>query len=398
MEYTGNVLVDSGIEGLPEDTFPVQVLLVLNGVTLDVTDLAAFTVSNTEIATFEGSSDSLTFAARGSVVLEARYGLLAATATFNRTGAFNIESGGANGLWDPHGGHDVDRDGAVPRDTLNMRTIDFVTELESSGVPAGPLKLHNHGASVFDDRDAFYKLFVSVRVTDDSTNATKGMFVPEGWHKGIDAGAALVVWARAGTDMIVVHPDIADAMADSLSNLFASSGDQGLSDPGQVLLEELMHAAVHQAGLQDEFGEDKDAEDKIIQSVIVTVVPAMMRIHALLEKPFDQWTQWDVTRLQNNVLSIRSILGDGHGSLRDAWGDGPVDAFLQALEWEDTDGNGLPDWLDQKLRDAGLDPDNLPETPDDLPGRTPPLPGGNRPNGPLSPVPEPEIVPVDPNE
>lgn len=123
--YGGNVIVDSGFQSLPDGGFPIQVLIIAEFGIIDVTDLCSFAVSDSEVATFDSGTDHLTFVARGSMILEARYGPLVGLAQFNRFGAFDESGPGFPGII-VHGGAGITRGAGVPRDVLNQNTVAFV--------------------------------------------------------------------------------------------------------------------------------------------------------------------------------------------------------------------------------------------------------------------------------
>lgn len=358
------LLGEAPTEGYADATLQLAAYLQMpDGSLLDVSDAATWQLSDNEIAQLQ--ANDLVFSDFGSVQVSAQFGSLVATIDchyLERMAELGPEAATAIALSD---------DGPpVPRQDLSDAAGNLVDGLSDRGIPSDRL---NDAANVpiLDDRDAFKSpLGYTRRVTNSKTG---GMFIP----KGISfIGNGLTWFVYTDANVIVLRPDIAEAL---VAQGEGAVHDHGLSNEAQVLLEELIHNAIKEAGVQDEIGEE--AEEAIVKEMITNIVPAMLNISTILSKP--QLSQWDLFRLHNNLKKIKQALD----RMRQEHGDQAVDLFLQALGWQDADGNGIPDFIDDALEDRGINPDDLPTSP---PG------GGGGGGGDLEPVDEPTGDPDHP--
>jgi hypothetical protein len=359
----GDVVVDLDEEGIPANSVRMQAFLVSSAGVVDVSSVVTWAISSTGSTAYDSGTRVLTLNSPGSVFVTAVFGGLEAQMVLHHRGTLGHLSGDSP----PLRPGDLRAD-AVPRSILNSRAVEFVHDLEQLGLAMVNVRVNSTGVIVTDDRDTFHKAFLSVRVTSSSI---RGIYIPEG-RRLVFSVVPPAISVQASGDMIVLSPEIADALADPQHALVR---ERSLSPEAQVLLEELIHAAIAEAGALDDVGEN--AEEELAKAITDVVVPAIISLSRLLDRAFDQWDQNDVDQLRTDLHRIKNVLGPTGfpeiiETLRERFGDEAVDAFLEALGWEDADKDGLPDWFEDWLRDQGIDPDDLPETPADLPGVEPP--------------------------
>lgn len=364
------ILAEGDAEALP-NSITLEALFVTEAGVADVSGVVDWHIDDMDVASLDPNTATLTFLGEGFTTITATLGSLEGSM------GLTIEESEVGPLPTAIA---TDASEAVPRQELRDGAETFVQGLGDADIPISDLRNAVDNTSIADDRNAFTHDSGGLgRVTDSETG---GLFVSKGSWFGLNIGGFPPTWVDGhllwtDIDVIVLRPDAAEALA--AGEMFSSSG---LSAMGQIFLEELIHAAVHQAGVDDDIG--MEAEEDMVKVFTGQIVPAMLRIMWLLEKPFEDWTQQDVNSLRTNLnFNIRQQIN----LLRQTWGDDKVDKFLEALGWKDADGDGVPDWLENLLEDHGLDPDSLPDTPDDLPEPPPEEPpGGGGGPGHLTPV------------
>ncbi|MEO1129126.1 MAG: hypothetical protein AAFX05_05375, partial [Planctomycetota bacterium] len=335
---------------LPSDDcgcrIPFEVYLDVNGETVEVTEVVLLTVIDPEIATIDhsGPSPAVVFAEPGTVTLEACIGQVCIDVEVSLRPAPEPPS-----LMPRQG----DIGEPVARQVLRTSVLHMLADLDARSIPVGALLDSLDDTIVADDRDAYRNIFgVSLRVTDADTGA---IYIPSG--PSAEWGLPFIRISRM--DAIVLRPDVAEDFA--ADPIFPADGNPLKSE--EIVLEELLHDVVSDNGLRKLFGkgeEGEDNEERVIGELITMVIPRVFTLMEGVQRP--QWTRQTVQQIRNGINNLRLIIQ----RWRDDIGDEAIDAFLEAIGWEDADGNGLPDWLDQWLRDNGVNPDNLPD-PEDFP-------------------------------
>lgn len=143
-------------------------------------------------------------------------------------------------------------------------------------------------------------------------------------------------------------------------NLYAS-GLGGLNQSGQVVLEELIHAAIDAQGGQGGFlglGGIKEGTDEAVAKGLVQVISNAFRLHKILSNPsFDPDNPTDRNRVLNILRQIQAIIDDLTNGIDPQTGqpyhEGDINwvlDFLKLLGLDDLDGNGISDLLERLLR------------------------------------------------
>ena len=229
-------------------------------------------------------------------------------------------------------------------------------------------------------------------------DATDGMWMSAGAHRDknhnvlVRLATTIVVF---GDTTIIQHPLLVDLVQDG-----PATGSGGASRAWKVVFHEMLHEIIDEFDLEisvprallhaqpgsDLFsaidtqpppdGDGVLTEVEIEEFFARNMEEAMSDISEILEVIHDadgEVGQGQKRRLQGVISRLRTKLA----LLRTVLGPLFFDAMMFLLNWEDSDGDNIPDFVEDALRDAGLDPDGLffcPECPTHM--RPPIGPGG----------------------
>lgn len=303
------VAIDAPDGTTPGPTLPLGAYLRLpDGSLLDVSDAAEWQVLDSEIALLESSN--IVFSGLGSILVTVQFGNLQAVLPchcLERMSGLGPEQAATTAILATESG------APVSRADLQAAAQQILDGLGRKGIPTSTLGTANANTPIVDDRDAFRNPITggSRPITNSETGAR---YIP--WGPSY-IGNWPAWWVFATTDVIVVRPDFAEALVQQGEGVVH---DHGLTNDAQVLLEEMIHQTIDEAGVQEQIGER--AEEAIVKKMTTSIVPAMINIATILEKA--ELTGLDRSRLYQNLETIRN----GLKTLRQENGDAAVDVFL----------------------------------------------------------------------
>jgi hypothetical protein len=364
--------------------------LEFNGVRIDISEICSWAVTSDGFTTWHSADKALGLSPGTTAVVRVSYGELETTAAIG---------------WLPteiaySSDRTVDRDTTIPtQGELGLGVHNVLDALEGLGIPVYAWRRSANNTAFADDRDAIKSHFFgeSVPMTGPATAARF-------FRKGLQIYLAEDNYPTVtyfDLDGIILRPDIAEALANppADSPIFKVNPNSAhIAEWAKTPLHELLHRILYYNDLEDDFPStpnpfDDETED-LVTSIENIVFPNLVAILRTIAQP--ELTDGDRQSLHNRVRELRNEIL----RLRSEYTSDLVDAILETLGWTDADSDGLPDWLEQKLRDKGINPDQPIWTPapggggNPLPVDEDPLP----PDGDNPTVePDPEVEPIDPN-
>lgn len=373
---------------LEDGSIQLYAVLELNGVRVDVSDLCSWAITSDGSTAWHSADRALGLAPGTTAVVRVSWGGIEATTAVS----WLIPEGTG-----PERAMD-DRDGTIPTQAeLGTAVVRVLDQLQGIGVPMDAWRTAASNTVFADNRNAVRTVAgAQVPMTGPSTAAR---FLKKGIYISLDEDN----WPGVSyfeLDLIVFRPDIAEALVNPPPDapIFKDNPNLAhIADWAKIPIHELLHKILLYEGLEDQFPRtpnpfDDETEDLVsrVENRLFPNAAAILRTLALPEL-----TDGDRQSLFYRVRDFRVEVQN----LRQDYGTNLVNSILEALGWTDSDGDGLPDWLEDKLRERGIDPDKPIWTPppggggNPQPVDDPPLPGDGEPT--VEPVPE--VVPADPN-
>jgi|GEM_PF-5663708 len=216
----------------------------------------------------------------------------------------------------------------VDSNTMKERTRTLLDELKTKGVRVDD-KLYSalDNTTIVDDRS---------KIRSEGTNA-------EYYRKGLGTWSLSDIGTGMGR---FAGPRIFfdSAMAKDLNDGKYFDANGQLTSAAKTMLHELVHAVIDGNGVKFEES-DTNIEEQITYA-IEQMYSMMNDVMNILNK--ETLDEQDLTRLKNLLDSLRlkrkEMLGIDSGKWK-----AEIEKLLQLLGQDDSDGNGIPDWLDLKL-------------------------------------------------
>jgi hypothetical protein len=314
---------------------------------LDITELCDWESSDPSVVT-GGAPGEFFIVESGRVSLSARYSTLSsAPFEVNITVGEAIEDGAPPLA--PLGPSDP-----VSHQTLRSRIGNLVGALEQSGVvEEGSLSSaharityhDNSGTSGFAGRPILKEGGGAQAVwlsSGTSINLNVVSIIPPILEWDPDFDTPIV---RSEGEAIVFQSSVAQAIANGA--LLGPTGS--MSSIAKLVIQELLHSVFNEAEIEA----DRETEERVVEE-FEGLIGRLTQVSWLLDQ--DSLTNQQRVHLRSHLNAIREHIE----SLIELLGELEADRILRLLGLEDSDGNGLPDVVDQWLRDAGIDESDLP--------------------------------------